>query len=126
VLPFVGRLRSLPLDLPAVPVQDRSPEISPADEALIRALLAVYASLSPQERAASDRRLLRPTDPAWRDLRDALQHFARDAKARGESPEQTLLHLKRLMADAVPVFGRETALRAAVIRTCISAYFYEG
>ena len=109
-----------------MPVQDHSPGISPADESLVRALLAVYASLSPPEREASDRRVLRPADPAWHDLRETLQQFALDAKARGESPEQTLVRLKRLMADAVPVFGRETALRAAVIRTCISAYFPEG
>ena len=106
--------------------QDRSQGIPTAADALVPALLAVYASLSAPERLTSERRFLRPTDQAWNALEVTLEHFADEAKARGETPEYTLLRLKRLMADAVPVFGRETALRAAVIRTCISAYFRDA
>lgn len=109
-----------------MPVDDGSPGVPPADDTLVRALLAVYASLSTPERAETERRVLRPTDPAWGDLREALHLFAQEGKRRGDSPEQTLLHLKRLMADAVPVFGRERALRAAVIRACIGAYFRDA
>jgi hypothetical protein len=100
-----------------------APVAQPSDDALVRALVAVSSGLSVPEPVESDRRTFRAPDLTWSDLREALCHFTDAAKDRGLPPEQAIVRLKAIMAEVVPVIARQTALRSAVIRMCIDAYF---
>jgi len=111
------------LPAPTVSADKAAPVPQPCDDALIRALVAVGSGLRVPEPIESDRRTFRAPDLAWSDLREALGGFTDAAKGRGDPPEHTIVRLKAIIAEVAPVIARQTALRSAVIRMCIDAYF---